>query len=453
MLLAASLYFYMSWKPIYVVLLLLCVASNYVAAMGIANGKRDSVRRLWLAFAVVVSFGLLFSFKYLNFASDVVQNAVTLFGLRLHWSILPILLPVGISFYTFQAVSYTIDVYRREMQVERSFGMFLLFVTFFPQLVAGPIERSQALLPQFYERMEFDYRRAVEGLQLMAWGMFKKVVVADTLSKYVDIVYRSPNSFSGAACLFATYLFAFQIYADFSGYSDIARGAARVLGFRLMVNFRQPYISRSIPEFWKRWHISLSTWFRDYLYIPLGGNRVNPRGWVRNIMIVFVVSGFWHGANYTFLIWGALHGLYFLGSRVTKGLRDRVSSIIGIPKIPQLRFAIQLLITFHLVCFAWIFFRASSLTTALDVIRRIATDTQLLHPEISFLNFDRASVLICLAVVFAMECGHWARRHWDLAAWLRERPTIFRWPLYLAGALVIYAFWQNEGAQFIYFQF
>ncbi|MCO5060609.1 MAG: MBOAT family protein [Kiritimatiellae bacterium] len=453
LLLAASLYFYMCWKPIYIVLLLVCSYCNHVAAVNISRSSSVSRRRGWLVFALIVSFGLLFSFKYLNFASNVALGAIHLFGLPFEWSALHILLPVGISFYTFQAVSYTIDVYRGETKVELSFPRFLLFVTFFPQLVAGPIERSGALLPQFYERMEFDYQRAVEGLQLMAWGMFKKVVVADTLSSYVEIVYRDPLSFSGGASLLATYLFAFQIYADFSGYSDIARGAARILGFRLMVNFRQPYQSRSIPEFWQRWHISLSTWFRDYVYIPLGGNRVRPRAWIRNVLVVFVVSGFWHGANYTFLIWGALHGLYFMISRLASSWRRRIVEAVGLVRVPALHRTLQMAITFHLVCFAWIFFRADSLTKALDVIRRVATDFNLFHPQIALQGFDRFDVLTCLGVVAAMEGGHWARRRWDLASWLRSWPTALRWMLYLVGALVIYWFWKSEGAQFIYFQF
>lgn len=453
MLLAASLYFYMCWKPVYVVLLLLCAVSNYGAALGIVRSERVGVRRAWLWFAMAVSFGLLFAYKYLNFAAGVLQEGAHFMGLPIHVPVLHILLPVGISFYTFQAASYTIDVYRGHLKAERSFGIFLLYVTFFPQLVAGPIERSDALLPQFFKKMTFDYARAVEGLQLMAWGMFKKVVVADTLSGYVETVYRDPGSFSGGACLLATYLFAFQIYADFSGYSDIARGAARVLGFQLMVNFRQPYVARSIPEFWQRWHISLSTWFRDYVYIPLGGNRVSRGPWLRNVLVVFVVSGFWHGANYTFLIWGALHGAYFILSRATARLRDGASALFGLGRWPALRSAGQVLITFHLVCLAWVFFRASSLPLALDLLRRVATDLDVLHPEITLLTHDRFAVLTCLGVVAAMEVGHWARRRRDLAVWLRERAPPVRWGLYLAIALVIYVFWKSEGVQFIYFQF
>ena len=452
LLLAASLYFYMCWKPVYVLLLLACVACNYVAARAIAGSARPGVRKAWLWLALLVSFGILFAYKYLNFFGRVVLDLAQFMGQPLQWSALHILLPVGISFYTFQAVSYTIDVYRGQIPAERSFGIFLLYVTFFPQLVAGPIERSEALLPQFFRRVPFDYARVVEGLQLMVWGMFKKVVVADTLARYVEAVYRSPAEFSGGACLFATYLFAFQIYADFSGYSDIARGAARALGFDLMVNFRQPYVSRSIPEFWQRWHISLSTWFRDYVYIPLGGNRVSRPLWIRNVLTVFVVSGFWHGANYTFLIWGALHGAYFMASRFTAGLRERAAAALGLVRRPRLRHTLQVATTFHLVCLAWVFFRASSLQGALDLLKRVFTDLNVLHPQITLAR-DRFEVWTCLGVVAAMETVQWLRRRSDLASALRSLPRPARWALYLAALLVIYVFWQSEGTQFIYFQF
>ena len=452
LLLAASLYFYMCWKPVYVLLLLACVACNFVAARAIAGSARPGVRKAWLWLALLVSFGILFAYKYLNFFGRVVLDLAQFLDQPLQWSALHILLPVGISFYTFQAVSYTIDVYRGQIPAERSFGIFLLYVTFFPQLVAGPIERSEALLPQFFRHVTFDCARVVEGLQLMVWGMFKKVVVADTLARYVEAVYRSPAELSGGACLFATYLFAFQIYADFSGYSDIARGAARTLGFDLMVNFRQPYVSRSIPEFWQRWHISLSTWFRDYVYIPLGGNRVSRPLWIRNVLTVFVVSGFWHGANYTFLIWGALHGGYFMASRFTASLRERTSAALGLVRRPQLRHALQVATTFHLVCLAWVFFRASSLQSALDLLKRVFTDLNVLHPQVTLAR-DRFEVWTCLGVVAAMETVQWLRRRSDLASVLRSLSRPARWALYLAALLVIYTFWQSEGTQFIYFQF
>ena len=444
-LLAASLYFYMCWKPMYVGLVVACAGLNYLSGHLIHRSARKSVRLAALAVALLGSFGMLFCYKYLDFAGAVANDLFAALGLPWRSPAFNLLLPVGISFYTFQAVSYTIDLYRGQVEHASSFGRFLLFVTFFPQLVAGPIERTAALLPQFNRHAVFDEARVIEGLQLMAWGFFKKVAVADTLAGYVQTVYAHPASFSGAACLLATYFFAFQIYADFSGYSDIARGIARVLGFELMVNFRQPYMARSIPEFWQRWHISLSTWFRDYVYIPLGGNRASPAVWYRNVIVVFLVSGIWHGANYTFVVWGLLHGFYFLAWRWLAPRKTHTPSFAGA--------ALQTILTFHLAALAWVFFRAASLSDAWALLVRVATDLNLLHPSVTLTTHDRVDLLICVAVVAAMEFGHWIRRRWNPAVELRSWPRAMRWVLYLAVTVTLYSFWRTEGVQFIYFQF
>jgi len=306
LLLGASYYFYMCWKAEYIILIVFSTLVDYFAARQMARIQEKKKRRPFLYLSLLSNLGLLFFFKYWNFFSGETRALLDSWNIMADVPTFQLLLPVGISFYTFQTLSYTIDVYNGKLEPEKNLGRFALYVSFFPQLVAGPIERATHLLPQLRQTFDFDYQRVVSGLQQMLWGFFKKVVIADRLAVYVNEIYASPGDENGLALLLATYFFAFQIYCDFSGYSDIAIGAARVMGYDLMENFRTPYLSKSIREFWSRWHISLSTWFRDYLYIPLGGNRVPQVRWFLNLFIVFVVSGFWHGANWTFLIWGAL---------------------------------------------------------------------------------------------------------------------------------------------------
>jgi len=311
-----------------------------------------------------VNLGVLFLFKYFNLLNEAIRVAFNELNIFYDIPAFNLLLPVGISFYTFQTLAYSIDVYRGKMQPEENFRDFALYVSFFPQLVAGPIERATNLLPQFKRTYRYDYIRVVGGLQQMLWGFFKKLVIADRLAPLVNEVYNNPNEHSSITILTATYLFAIQIYCDFSGYSDIAIGAARTMGYDLMDNFRVPYLSKSIREFWQRWHISLSTWFRDYLYIPLGGNRVKVYRWYLNLMVVFVVSGFWHGANWTFLIWGALHGIYL----IMEILKNRwFPNSFKIGKIASTFF------TFNMVVLAWIFFRANSVGDAFYIINKIRT--------------------------------------------------------------------------------
>ena len=302
LLLAASYYFYAAWKAEYLILILVSTLIDYTVALRMEKASNPAKRRSWLIVSLCSNLGILFSFKYFNFFNDSVRTVFDQFNIFYDVPAFEVLLPVGISFYTFQTLSYTIDVYRGQRPAERHIGIFALYVAFFPQLVAGPIERSTRLLPQFFKKVELTYERTVDGLRLMLWGFFKKLVIADRVGAYVDVVYASPDDHSGMTVLIATYFFAFQIFCDFSGYSDIAIGSARILGYDLMDNFRRPYFSKSISEFWRRWHISLSTWFRDYVYIPLGGNRVVKWRWYYNLMVVFVVSGLWHGANWTFVV-------------------------------------------------------------------------------------------------------------------------------------------------------
>ncbi len=371
--------------------------------------------------------------------------------------LLKVLLPVGISFYTFQTLSYTIDVYRGDTKVEKRLINFALYVSFFPQLVAGPIERSTRLLPQFDKEVEFDYRRVTDGLKLMLWGMFKKVVIADTLAKLVNPVYGNPTDYQGPALTAATIFFAFQIYCDFSGYSDIAIGAAEVMGIELMQNFDRPYSSKSIREFWRRWHISLSTWFRDYLYIPLGGNRVSIYRHYINLTIVFFLCGLWHGASWTFVIWGLLHGSYMIISRITEKPRELLAQITGIEKVPIVQNAFKVSITFALTCFAWIFFRAQTLSDAWYIVSNIPSGWgQLFRQEnlsgLYILNTPVA-FFIAIILIIILEIAQFFQGRCVVREVLRSRPIWLRWSLYYIAVLSILLFGNPEGQDFIYFQF
>ena len=453
LLLLASYYFYMCWKAEYLFLILVSTLIDYTAGILMGKTERLARRRLYLILSLLTNLGLLFTFKYFNFFNDSFRLLFRHFNLIYHVPALKVLLPVGISFYTFQTLSYTIDVYRGKKEPERNLVVFALYVAFFPQLVAGPIERSTRLLPQFYEKMEFDYERVKNGLLLMAWGFFKKVVIADRLAIYVNQVYGSPGDFSGPVLLLATYFFAFQIYCDFSGYSDIAIGAAQVMGYRLMLNFNRPYFSKSISEFWKRWHISLSSWFRDYLYIPLGGNRVARWRWYANLFIVFLVSGLWHGANWTFVVWGGLHGSYLLISIWTDGFRAFVRRKIGLEKHPALKKAIRVAVTFHLVLFSWIFFRAQSLTEALFIIRNIFSNWQ--WPALMTVpGFGLTEIIFAVASIFVMESVHLLQRGTAIRDLLGRQSTGLRWAVYflLVMAILLFGAYDNSRA-FIYFQF
>ncbi len=446
LLLGASLYFYMCWKAEYVVLLMITLVVSYWSALRMGRHKERKPRRKYLLLSLVINLGILFTFKYFNFFSRSLQDAADFINWPLQMPLLEVLLPVGISFYTFQALSYSIDVYRDKMEVQRHFGRYALFVTFFTQLVAGPIERASNLMPQFLRKVEWDGARVASGLRLMLWGFFKKLVVADRLAIYVNAVYNNPDPHSGLTLLVATYLFGFQIYCDFSGYTDIAIGAARVMGFQLMRNFERPYFSRSIPEFWHRWHISLSTWFRDYVYIPLGGNRVAVPRMYLNLFIVFFVSGIWHGANWTFMIWGALHGLYAVSSRFSKAWCDERAAAWHIPA--KARQALALFITYQLANFAWIFFRANSLGDARHIVAKIFSSdyTSLYVPATDQFVYG----LMAVAMLLAVDIFH---ENIPLGRFLDERSRPLRWAAYVTTVVVILLMGIFNGSQFIYFQF
>ncbi|HEX2396053.1 MAG TPA: MBOAT family O-acyltransferase [Bacteroidales bacterium] len=459
LLLASSCYFYMAFIPVYILILGFTIFIDYYAGIFIENSKNK--RRKWfLITSLVANIGVLAVFKYYNFFNY--DLTILLYGIGYENPIpyLSILLPIGLSFHTFQAMSYTIEVYRGNQKAERNFGIYALYVMFYPQLVAGPIERPQNLLHQFYEKHTFEYKRITDGLKLMVWGLFKKVVIADRLAVVVDQVYTIPGDYSGISLIIATFFFSFQIYCDFSGYSDIAIGAAQVMGFKLMKNFDRPYQSASIQEFWKRWHISLSTWFRDYLYISIGGNRVTIPRWYLNLFIVFVISGLWHGANWTFMIWGAVHGFYLIFALVTKNLRSNINRFVGLDKFPKVHRFFQTILVFILVSFAWIFFRANSAHDALYIIKSSITglneDFYKIANNIPLnlnLGLSNSQLILAFLLIVFMEFIQYKQKYLSIPQWLSAKPALIRWSVYYAVVLIILVLGVYEERQFIYFQF
>jgi alginate O-acetyltransferase complex protein AlgI len=456
LLLAASCGFYMYFIPKYILILGFTIVVDYFAGILIEHSQGQ--RRKWcLGLSIAANVGVLALFKYFDFLNDNLTALAHFLGWQYSLGTLALVLPVGLSFHTFQAMSYTIEVYRGHQRAERHFGIYALYVMFFPQLVAGPIERPQNLLPQFREVHHFDYDRVVSGLKLIAWGLFKKTVVADRLALFVNKVYAEPAQFDGPVLALATVFFAFQIYCDFSGYSDIARGSARILGFRLMQNFDRPYIAQSVAEFWRRWHVSLSTWFRDYVYFPLGGSRVPAWRWSANIMAVFLISGLWHGANWTYVVWGALHGFYLVTGTATQPLRERLARAAGLAEHASLHRVLKVLCTFVLVCVAWIFFRAPSLSTAWLICVRIIGDFGAVfrpHEVVAQLRVVPSSWLWAgLVGIIVMSVVERWRAHPGALEGFAARPWWFRWSFYYGVASVLFLLHVPEPAQFIYFQF
>ncbi len=462
-LLAASCYFYMVFKPIYVLILVFTIAIDYFAGIWIERSE-GSRRKFLLILSICANVGVLAFFKYYNFLNQSWRELINFTQIDLSVPpLLEILLPVGLSFHTFQSLSYTIEVYRRRTPAEHHAGIFALYVMFYPQLVAGPIERPQNIIYQFYEKHRFEYERVKLGLQLMLWGMFKKVVIADRLAAFVNVVYDSPREYPGISLVLATVFFAFQIYCDFSGYSDIALGSAQVMGYKLMVNFDRPYFSKSISEFWQRWHISLSTWFRDYLYIPLGGSRVSvPRRYF-NLFFTFLISGLWHGANWTYVIWGGLNGLYLILELQWLDAVNRLKTrCTGNFSFWTLR-AILVLVTFSLTCFAWIFFRANNVGDAFYIASHLLDGCGQLPQQlfdIRFLKFnillnrDKTDFFLAIGLIAFLLFTHFFQRRESGRALLNRQNVFVRRAFYLAMIFMI-LFWGafNESQQFIYFQF
>lgn len=406
---------------------------------------RSAIGKRWLALSLVANLGLLGYFKYANFFIDSWVETWSAIGVTMHASSLQLVLPVGISFYTFQTISYSIDIYRRKLDPTPSLLNFAAFVSFFPQLVAGPIERASALLPQIERRRCFDNDLAVSGLRLILWGMFKKVVVADTCARYVDEIFGNCHDHSGPTLVLGAVYFAFQIYGDFSGYSDIAIGTARLFGIQLMTNFKMPYFSRDIAEFWRRWHISLSTWFRDYLYIPLGGSRAGKWKSVRNTFIIFLVSGFWHGANWTFVIWGFIHAMLFL-PLLLLGLNRRHTNELDSKRwLPRLSEILGMVATFSFVTLAWVFFRAPNVEEAISFIQGMSKD----WPNFSLVS---KTSLFWIAVLLLCEWGFRTTILRSVFFSSRRLHTILRWLTYSIAIWVVMKNLNNQ-SEFIYFQF
>jgi len=452
LLLASSYYFYMSWKAEYVILIIISTLIDYFAASQIYKRKKIHVRKLFLGLSLFTNLGLLFAFKYFNFVSDSIREFLGLFSIQFNAPILHVLLPVGISFYTFQTLSYTFDVYNKKIKPEKHLGIFAVYVSFFPQLVAGPIERAKDLLPQFLKNHRFEYLRVTNGLKLMLWGFFKKLVIADRLAIIVDTVYNDPTGYTGFPLILATVFFAFQIYCDFSGYCDIAVGAAQIMGIKLMDNFKRPYHATSISDFWRRWHISLYSWFKDYIYIPLGGSRVSIPRWYFNLFIVFFISGVWHGANWTFILWGSLHGFYLIFANITRNFRTLIVKKIGLLKFPKIHHLLKVGITFSLVCFSWIFFRSNSLSDALYTITHMFSGLSLNFSGIN-IGTNWMGLLIAFGSILFMEIIHLFQTHIGMRHFLSSKPVWLRWATYAIIIFAILLFGIFENKQFIYFQF
>lgn len=440
LLLIASYYFYINWEPAYALLLLTSTIVTYCTALGIVYFKDNRNKKICLVSSLVLNLTILFVFKYYNFLASNIETALKTSGLGIDIPEFSLLLPVGISFYTFQAIGYSIDVYRGTTNAERHFPTYALFVSFFPQLVAGPIERSNNLLPQFKQRHRFDYNELMVGVNLMVWGYFMKLVLADRCGIYVDAIFNNVDKHNGGSYWLASLLFPFQIYGDFAGYSLIAIGVSRVLGFRLMENFRRPYFASSIGEFWHRWHISLSTWFKDYVYIPLGGNRVGRIRQYFNLLITFVVSGIWHGANWTFFCWGSLHGILLCVEK-TLGVGKR--QYYGIGKLCHWA------ITFVLVCLAWILFRANNLGDAVAIMMGLFGKLGI--PDISFVMFtDLCFAAFAIVILLLKELID--EFNWNLCL-AESKYWLVRHSYIVVMIALILLFGVLGGDQFIYFQF
>ena len=444
---AASYVFYGWWSWIFLSLILFSTIVDYLVGLGLEKEENKNKRKLLLLASILINLGFLSVFKYYNFFLDNFITAFSFFGTDIKANSLNLILPVGISFYTFQTLSYTIDVYKRKFEPTKDFIAFAAFVSFFPQLVAGPIERAANLLPQFYRKRIFEYDKAVDGLRQILWGLFKKIVIADNSAKIANEIFNNSTDYSGSTLVLGAIFFAFQIYGDFSGYSDIAIGTSRLFGFNLIQNFAFPYFSRDIAEFWRRWHISLSTWFRDYLYIPLGGSRCGTSMKVRNTFIIFLVSGFWHGANWTFIVWGALNALYFIPLLLLKKNRINTNIVAQEKYLPTIKEFFQISLTFSLTVLAWVFFRAENIDHAWSYMTTIFSKSLFTMPY--YAGMERPMLLVILLIV--VEWGG-RKNKFALENLKNKYNSPIRWMLYLllVMSIVIY---KTGNQEFIYFQF
>ena len=441
----ASYFFYGWWDWRFLSLIIFSTLIDYFVGRKLKVEEEQVKRKILLWTSILVNLGFLGFFKYYNFFLDNFITAFSFFGTEINANSLNIILPVGISFYTFQTLSYSIDVYKRKLEPTKDFISFSAFVSFFPQLVAGPIERATHLLPQFYEKRHFDYGKAVDGMRQILWGLFKKVVIADNCAEYANLIFNNSPDYSGGTLVLGALFFTFQIYGDFSGYSDIAIGTSRLFGFDLKQNFAFPYFSRDIAEFWRRWHISLSTWFRDYLYIPLGGSKGSNSKRIRNVFIIFLVSGFWHGANWTFIIWGALNAIYFLPLLLTKNNRNHLDVVAQGRNLPNIKEFSSMLLTFSLTVFAWIFFRAETIGHAFNYISQIFSKSLFTIPE-------QLPLLTIILILFFVIVEWRGRDEQHPLAKLIYLKSYQRYSVYLIFIFLIFMFHTKE-QEFIYFQF
>ncbi|MDO7135402.1 MBOAT family O-acyltransferase [Algibacter lectus] len=447
LLVVASYVFYGWWDWRFLSLIVFSSLVDYTIGLQLKKTAQPSKRKLLLWSSILVNLGFLGFFKYYNFFIDSFVDAFSFFGSSIQPNTLDIILPVGISFYTFQTLSYTIDVYKRKLEPTQDIVSFLAFVSFFPQLVAGPIERATNLLPQFYKKRQFHYSQAVDGCRQILWGFFKKVVIADNCAEYANQIFNNSSEHTGSTLLIGALFFTFQIYGDFSGYSDIAIGTSRLFGFNLKQNFAFPYFSRDIAEFWRRWHISLSTWFRDYLYIPLGGSQGGTWMKVRNTFIIFLVSGFWHGANWTFIIWGFLNALCFLPLLLAKRNRAHLNVVAQDSILPSIKELAQMGLTFGLTVIAWVFFRAESVTHAVTYLKGLFSSSLLSLPTI------RPTNLLVLILFFIGIEWIGRRQHYAIEVLLLKQSRVIRWAFYMIIIAIIFVFSSDTQQEFIYFQF
>jgi alginate O-acetyltransferase complex protein AlgI len=446
-LLLASYFFYGWWDYRFLFLLMFSTLLDYYTGLKIAEAESTGRKKFWLFLSITINLGFLAVFKYFNFFTDSLGTFVSFFGYKMDTWTLKILLPVGISFYTFHGISYIVDIYKDRIKPQRNFVDYAVFVSFFPLLVAGPIERATHLLPQIKRKREFNYDKAVDGVAQMLWGLFKKVVIADNCAVHVNRIFDNYETLPASTLVIGAVYFAIQIYCDFSGYSDIALGCARLFGMELLRNFAYPYFSRDIAEFWRRWHISLTTWFRDYLYIPLGGSKGGKMKVIRNTFVIFLVSGFWHGANWTFIIWGFLNALYFLPLLLSQKNRRNLDNVATGRLFPNLREIFQMVSTFLLVSLTWVFFRASSVSQAIDYLKHVFSKSLLTTPK-------DVGVKVLAPVILIMFVAEWLQRDQDHALRLPEFKLPFvRVAIFYAMIFAI-IFLGNFGSNsFIYFQF
>lgn len=448
-LLIASYFFYSCWDWRFVFLLAFSTFLDYFSGFKIETANTQRARKAWLIISISINLGFLGFFKYYNFFVTSFASLLEQMGFTPHYATLKIILPIGISFYTFHGLSYVLDIYNRKIKASTNSVNYALFVSFFPLLVAGPIERATHLLPQVEKPRSFDYGKAIDGLRQILWGLFKKMVIADTCAEFANKIFDNPTAYSGSTLVLGAIFFTFQIYGDFSGYSDIALGTARLLGFELLQNFKFPYFSRDIAEFWRRWHISLSSWFKDYLYIPLGGSKGGNWSRIRNTFIIFLLSGFWHGANWTFIVWGGLNALFIMPSIIFNTNRKHLNIIAEGRLFPGFRELLSMLITFGVTVFIWIFFRASSLHNAFVYIKGIFSLSIFRKPEPD----TYSNVIILLIGLFMLVEWLGREKKHALENFLPTQPSIIRWVCYAMIIFLIIMFTPTSETPFIYFQF